>query len=143
MRWDWNLYLQDYFGIFGKPRKEDWKQDEILRRIADDSAGKSVRPVLAIIPDLPWFSEGNFNLYARFRGMRIRMRHLQSAAEGINSFNGFNYVLMTERDQGMSWTTGSSGALNKIVVDNPAIFRLVELYKLPNGDAARLYFIQQ
>jgi 4-amino-4-deoxy-L-arabinose transferase-like glycosyltransferase len=141
-RWDWNLYLQNYFGILGRPQKENWKQDEILQRIADDARKRSVLPSLALIPDLPWFSEGNFKLYSRMRGMRIPMRHLSSASEGIHSFRTYQYVLMTDGDQGMSWTTGESSVLNKIVVDNPAVFHLVELYLLPNGNTARLYFVE-
>jgi hypothetical protein len=140
LRWDWNLYLQNYFGIFGRPAKEDWKQDVILGKLAGDSHYKSAQPSLALVPDLPWFNEGNFTLYARMRGMRIRIQHLQSASEGIDSFRGYNYVLMIEGDQGMPWTTRDSNALNQIIVDNPAIFRLVELYRLPSGDTARLYF---
>ena len=97
--------------------------------------------MLAIVPDRAWFSEENFTLYARFRGLPIRINHPKSAANGIGSFDGYNYVLMTERDQGMSWTTGASSALNQIIVDNPKIFRLVELYLLPDGDGARLYYI--
>ena len=143
LRWDWNLYLQNYFGIFGKPAKEDWKQDVILGTLAGDAQQSSIQPSLALIPDLPWFSEGNFTLYARMRGMRIRIQHLPSASDGIDAFREYNYVLMTEGEQGMSWTTRDSKALNKIVVDNPAIFRLVEMYPLPSGDTARLYFIKR
>jgi hypothetical protein len=141
MRWDWNLYMQNYFGIFGKPQREDWKQDVILQKLAYDSEKRSVQPALAVIPDLPWFSEANFEFYARKRGMPVRISHLKSASEGSNSFNGYNYVLMTMGSQGMSWTTVNNGALNQIVVDNPKAFRLVELYALPNGDSARLYYI--
>ena len=139
-RWDWNLYLQDYFDIFGKPRREDWKQDEILRKVAADSEKRNIQPSLAMVPDLPWFSEANFTLYARIRRLPVRARHLQSAANGIHSFDGYNYVLMTERDQGMSWTTAVSSAMNQIIVDNPEVFRLIGLYQLPTGDGARLYF---
>jgi 4-amino-4-deoxy-L-arabinose transferase-like glycosyltransferase len=141
-RWDWNLYLQDYFDIWGKPRQEDWKQDAILRKIDEDSKQRKVKPALALVPDLAWFSEGNFVLYAGMRGLPIRIHHVTSAAEGICSFDGYNYVLMTERDQGMSWTTKASSALNQIIVDNPQIFRLVEIYQLPSGDGARLYYLE-
>jgi hypothetical protein len=141
-RWDWNMYLQDYFGIFGKPAREDWRQDVILQKIADDSKKRNVRPSLALVPDLPWFNEANFALFARFRGLSVRVSHLKSAANGILSFEGYNYVLMTEHDQGMSWTTGASNALNRIIVDHPRIFRLVALYQLPSGDGARLYYIE-
>lgn len=143
MRWDWNWYLQDYFGIFGSPRQEDWKQEAILGKLASDSERRSVQPALALIPDLPWFSEPNFEYYARMRGMPVRMGHLKSASTGIDSFREYNYVLMTMGTQGMSWTTGSSAALNQVVVDNAKVFRLVDLYVLPNGDSARLYFIDR
>jgi 4-amino-4-deoxy-L-arabinose transferase-like glycosyltransferase len=141
-RWDWNLYLQSYFDIWGKPRKEDWKQDEILRKIEEDSNQKKVQPSLALVPDLAWFSEGNFALYAKMRRLPIRIHHLTSAAEGIHSFDGYNYILMTEHDQGMSWTTGASSVLNQIIVDNPQVFRLVQVYQLPSGDGARLYYLE-
>jgi|WetSurSiteA1Bulk_404760.scaffolds.fasta_scaffold07447_2 4-amino-4-deoxy-L-arabinose transferase-like glycosyltransferase len=140
-RWDWNLYLQDYFDVFGKPKREDWKQDAVIRRIAEDSQKRNVKPALAIVPDLPRFNESNFTLYARFRAVPVQVSHLKSASNGMNSFEGYNYVLMTEHDQGMSWTTGASSALNQMIVDNPSIFRLVELYQLPTGDGARLYYI--
>jgi hypothetical protein len=140
-RWDWNLYLQDYFDIFGKPRREDWKQDAVLKKIASDSKMRNVKPALALVPDLPWFNESNFALYARFRDVPVRVSHLKSAANGIDSFEGYNYVLMTEHEQGEDWTTRASNALNQIIVDNPNIFRLVELYLLPSGDGARLYYI--
>jgi 4-amino-4-deoxy-L-arabinose transferase-like glycosyltransferase len=143
LRWDWNLYLQDYFGIFGKPKMEDWRQREILRAIAVDSAKRSVTPALAMIPDLPWFSDVNFGLYARMDGKPFRIVHLKSGPGGINAFDGYNYVVMTEREQGMSWTTSGSESLNKVVVDNPAVFRLVSLNGLPNGDSARLYYIER
>jgi len=143
VRWDWNLYLQNYFGLLGKPKQEDWKQDEILRKIAADSAQRKVEPSLALVPDLPYFNEGNFNLYARMRGLPARAVHLQSGDRGQASFDGYNYVVMTEREQGMSWTTEASAVLNKIIVDSPQIFRLIELYKLPSGDGARLYFVHR
>jgi len=50
---------------------------------------------------------------------------------------------MTEREQGMSWTTENSLAMNQIIVDHPEVFRLIEVYTLPTGDGARLYFIER
>jgi 4-amino-4-deoxy-L-arabinose transferase-like glycosyltransferase len=110
-RWDWNVYLQDYFGILGRPKREDWKQDIILQKLMDDSEQRHVQPILAMVPDLPWFSEANFSLFARLKNLPVLVRHLQSAANGIHSFDGYNYVLMTERDQGMPWTTRVSKAM--------------------------------
>jgi hypothetical protein len=141
LRWDWNVYLQDYFGVFGEPKRENWKQDEILRAITMDSSERNVSPRVAIVPDLPRFNESNFTLYARMRGLPVQMRHLQSA-EGVRSFDGYNYVVMAEGEQGMSWTTGFSKAMNQIIVDHPEVFRLVDTYPLPGDNGARLYFIQ-
>ncbi len=143
LRWDWNLYMQHYFHILGAPRREDWKQDEILRRIGADAHLRHLPPTLAIVPDLPRFSAANFMLFARLRGYPFRVDHPQSAQGGVRSFDGFNYVIMTERDQGMPWTTGASLALNRIIVDEHGIFRLLDIYPLPNGDVARVYLIQR
>ncbi len=142
LRWDWNLYTQDYFGILGRPRREDWKQAEILRRIAREAQAHREPVSLAVVPDLPRFSAANFDLMARLAKMRIHVDHPQSAADGVRSFDGYDYVLMTEGNQGMPWTTSAAGALNKIIVDEHEIFRVIELYPLPNGDYVRLYFIR-
>ena len=137
LRWDWNLYLQDYFGISGPPRREDWKQDAILRRIADDSSGK--RTTLGLVPDLPRFNASNFNLFARLRGLHIEAGHPQSALNGIRSFDGFNYIILIEGDQGWAYTTTENLKLNEIVLNHPETFRLVDSYLLPNDSVARLY----
>jgi len=141
LRWDWNLYLQNYFHILGPPRREDWKQEEILRRLATDARDRKVEPSLALIPDLPRFNAENFRLMARLRGIPARIAHLQAGPDGMVPFAGYDYVIMAEGDQGMSWSTVYSRALNQYVVDHPDVFRLVELYLLPGGSSARLYFI--
>ena len=73
----------------------------------------------------------------------MRIDHIQAEPKGIQSFEGYNYVIMTEGDQGMTWSTVSSRALNQIVVDDPGTFRLVALYQLPDGNGVRLYFIRR
>ena len=143
VRWDWNLYLQDYFGVCGAPRLEDWKQAEILREVQEHSAGMRVTPSLALVPDLPYFNASNFQLHARILGIRSRIDHPQSSDRGVRSFEGYNYVVTTEGDQGMAWTTGASRALNKIIGDDRGFFHLIAQYSLPDGDHARLYFIQR
>lgn len=143
VRWDWNLYLQHYFHLLGQPRREDWKLEEILRSVAEAARGSGVRPELALVPDLPRFNATNFDLMARLRGLPVRVEHLRSEPKGVSAFDGFNFVIMTERDQGMPWTTVSSRALNQIIVDDPRTFQLMELYLLPDGNCARLYFIRR
>ncbi len=141
LRWDWNLYLQDFFDILGPPRRENWKQVEILSAMAEHAPRHGLRPALAVIPDLPRFSAANFHLYARLLRVPARVDHPQANPQGPRSFDGFDYVLVKERGQGMPWTTGNNQAWNQVVVDNPHIFHIVALCELPDGDWARLYAI--
>jgi hypothetical protein len=141
LRWDWNLYMQHYFHILGPPRREDWKQEEILRKVAADAADRNVSPVLALVPDLARFNATNFALMARLRALPVVVDHLARTPEGIRSFDGFEYVVMTEKDQGMSWTTSFNRGLNQIIMDAPRTFRLLGWYTLPDGNGARLYAI--
>jgi hypothetical protein len=143
VRWDWNLYLQDFFHICGPPRAEDWKLEAILQKVAEDSRTKGVVPTLALIPDLAFFNSTNFGLMARLQGLLVHVGQLKAEPNGIQAFDGYNYVIMTERDQGIAWTTHRSSALNQIVVDNPLTFRLVGLYLIPGDNCARLYFVHR
>jgi hypothetical protein len=143
LRWDWNLYLQHYFHILGAPKREDWKQEAILRRAAADAVHRHLQMTLAVVPDLPRFNSTNFQLLSRLRGLPFRIDHPQAAQSGMRAFDGYNYALMTERDQGMSWSTAESRALNQIIVNEPRTFQLLEVYILPNGDGARLYAIRR
>ncbi len=59
----------------------------------------------------------------------------------MKAFDNYDYIVMTEREQGMGWTTTNSRALNQIIVDNPETFRVIGLYLLPDGNGARLYSV--
>jgi 4-amino-4-deoxy-L-arabinose transferase-like glycosyltransferase len=141
LRWDWNLYLQHYFNILGRPRREDWRQAEILRRMKDDAALSGTVLSLAIVPDLPRFSAANFQLYGRLLGIPVRVDHPRS--RGDAPFDGYDYAVLVDGDQGIAWTTGESRALSRRIVDDPESFRLVDLFALPNGDTARLYSVER
>jgi 4-amino-4-deoxy-L-arabinose transferase-like glycosyltransferase len=143
LRWDWQLFSQHYFGILGAPRREDWKQSEILDRIAEEARRRDAALSLALVPDLPRFDYFNFQLAAMLKKMPLRVRHLASAAGGLDAFRGCDFTIMSENEQGMPWTTHAAGSLNQFIVDRHDIFKLVGLYRLPNGDAVRLYFIDR
>jgi len=141
LQWNWNLYLQHYFHILGAPRRENWHQQAILKTLAEHAGTARPVPALALVPDLPRFNAANFLLAARLERMIVRVDHLQAEPAGPAAFQGFDYVIMTEGDQGMPWTTVHSPALNQVIVDHPDIFRVVEVFPLPNGDSARLYSV--
>ncbi len=143
LRWDWNLYLQHYFHILGPPAKEDWQQQSILKKIALHSTGGKSRPALAVVPDMARFSAANFNLYARLLNLEMKVDHPQRLDEGLDSFEGYDYVLVTGQEQGMTWTTVYSHKLNAIISEEPDRFDLLGSYPLPNGDTARLYHLRR
>jgi hypothetical protein len=140
--WDWNLYLQTYFGILGPPRREDWKLDAILLRIVPEARRNAGAPLLGVVPDFPRLNSTNLLWRARLQRIPLRIDHPQSAQNGIHAFDGYQYVLMAEREQGMSWSTRQSRALNQIIVDHPGVFPLLEVYPLPDGNAVRLYAVR-
>ena len=91
---------------------------------------------------MPRLSAANIQLYARLAGVPLRVDHVRTSGD-IRAFDGFDYALVTEREQGIAWTTRWSSALTQVVFADPALFRLIEVFPLPNGDAARLYAIQR
>jgi hypothetical protein len=143
LRWDWQFFSQHYFGILGAPRREDWKQDEILDRIVDEAQRRGARLSLALVPDLPRFNYFNFRLAARLKKVPTQIDHLQLATGGLAVFDPYDFAIMSENEQGMTWTTRAAGSLNQLIVDRHDIFKLVTTYMLPSGDAIRLYFIDR
>lgn len=141
LRWNWNLYLQNYFDILGPPKREDWQQDAILRRIAGDSVQRHIPATLALVPDLPRFNASNFDLFARLRGLAFRAGHPQSAINGIHSFDGFSYAVLIEGNQGWAYTVTDNLKLNEIILNNPRMFHSLDAYPLPEGATAQLYAI--
>jgi len=143
LRWDWQLFSQHYFGILGAARREDWQQSEILGRVAEEARRRGAAMSLALVPDLPRFNYFNFQLASRLAHVPVHISHLQSAAGGLDAFRGYDFAIMSDNEQGMPWTTRAAGSLNQFIADRHDIFKLVALYRLPNGDAVRLYFIDR
>jgi hypothetical protein len=143
LRWDWQLFSQHYFGILGAPRSEDWKQEEILNRVSWEARQRGVAMSLALVPDLARFNYFNFQLAAKLAKMPVRVEHVGSATSGIAALDGYDFTVTSDMDQGMPWTTRDAAALNHLIVNRQDIFKPLTSYRLPNGDAVRLYFIDR
>jgi 4-amino-4-deoxy-L-arabinose transferase-like glycosyltransferase len=143
LRWDWQLFSQHYFNILGAPRQEEWQQNEIINRVSEEATKRNAAASLALVPDLARFNYFNFQLAAKLAKMPMRIEHVATATAGVSSFDGFHFVVTTEMEQGMPWTTGEARALNQLIVSRPDIFKPITSYRLPNGDAAQLYFINR
>ncbi len=142
LRWDWNLYMQNYFGILGPPRDENWKLHEILSRVHDDATSTGLRPSLGLVPDLPRFNVSSFNLCARLLKIPVWVGRLGLTPQGIYPLQAVDYVVTAEGDQGMSWTTQGNEEVNKLI-NRSAIFSRLETFPLPNGEQASLYRISR
>jgi Dolichyl-phosphate-mannose-protein mannosyltransferase len=140
LRWDWNLYLQHYFHILGPPRVEDWKQKQILEAIRADAASSGRHLTLGFIPDMPRFSVTNFHLYARLSSIPLLIYRLVLMDRGIYPLADVDYVIATDGDQGMPWTTQTSRALTQLVNESD-VFQLLKRFPLPDGSVASLYAV--
>ncbi|HYK89361.1 MAG TPA: glycosyltransferase family 39 protein [Acidobacteriota bacterium] len=138
LRWDWNLYMQNYFGILGPPRDEDWRLQEILSGVRKDAIATGLRPNVGLVPDLPRFNVSSFNLYARLLKIPVGVGRLLLTTQGLYPLEAIDYVVTVEGDQGMSWTTQENRKVNQLI-SGSKIFLLLQRFPLPNGDQAILY----
>jgi hypothetical protein len=135
LSWDWNLYRQNYFELWGPPAHEDWQVERVLAKVTADD-GKMVR--LGMIPDIPRFDWGAFQFYIALSKRPVVFNRIVFFDEGVISNNDF--ILMSENDQG--WASNVSADLKKInryILDRPDHFHIVDAFPLPNGDMIRLY----
>jgi len=143
LQWDWNLYTQDVFGILGPPRREDWKLKEVVLQMASHARANGFRTNLAMIPDLPRFNASSLNLYSKLEGVASRIDHVQVVPAGTRVFEGFDYVVVKDGDQGEPWTTHNSEILNRIVLGEPSAYLQVRRFALPDGSFASLFAIRR
>jgi len=136
--WNWNLYTQTYFGLWGGPAHEDWQVEHVLGAVAD-----AERPVtLGMIPTIPRFDPEAFEFYIAQHKYQIEVRRLWNS--DVASLGNNDYILMCENDQGYATLfSNEMPKLNAFVQENPDRFHLVERFTLPNADVIRLYKVRR
>jgi 4-amino-4-deoxy-L-arabinose transferase-like glycosyltransferase len=138
LSYDWNLYTQDYFGLWGRPAREDWKIQHVLDTIGPTN-GRQLR--LGIVPNIARFDPVAFELYVALQSRPVTINRLWHFSE--QALNNNDFVLISE-------ATESSGALDEVlnperapitdyILKRPDTFRIVERFALPNGVVIRLY----
>ena len=135
LSWDWNIYRQNYFELWGPPEREDWQVERVLAKV---TAGNARTVKLGMIPDIPRFDWGAFQFYITLTKLPVIFNRIVFFDESIISNN--DYILMSENDQG--WASNVSSDLKKIndyILDRPDHFRIIDSFTLPNGDMIRLY----
>src|SRR6185503_20238306 len=98
--YDWNLYTQTYFGLWGKPERQDWQIDRVLQRLTGHGpfAAESARPVrVGLIPDLPRFDQPAFQFAIEVHRYPVVMNRQFSPEEASILEN--DYLLMSLGEQ--------------------------------------------
>ena len=133
--WDWNLYTQTYFGLWGKPIRQDWKIPYVLDRVTQGSTG-IVR--LGLVPDIPRFDSLAFNFYIALLKARVQLNRV-----GVGNTFDNDYVLVSEDSQGFyPFDEPNARPTNDFIKSHPERFVAIEGITLPSGDVIQLYKVQ-
>jgi 4-amino-4-deoxy-L-arabinose transferase-like glycosyltransferase len=135
VRYDWNLYTQSYFGLWGKPEQQDWKIEHVLQTVSEGAS----RPVqLGLIPDLPRFDGPAFQFYIERDRYPVVISR-QFFADEIEIQNK-DYLLMSLGEQSaFSSPAPHAYEINAHILAHPELFQVVDTFSLPNGEMIRLY----
>ena len=137
--YDWNVYAQNYFGLWGSPKDEDWQIERILQRVSMDSA----RPVqVGLVPDLPRFDQQAFHFMAELKRYPVVVTR-QISAEAPSLLEK-DYLLMSAGEQtAFGSAAPNAKEINSLLADKPEQFELIETLGLPGGETVRLYRVKK
>jgi hypothetical protein len=141
LSWNWNLYTQRYFDLWGPPAAEDWKIEHVLQTVSSPG-GPPVR--LGMIPDIPRFDSQAFQFYIELQRLPVTVNRLVTLDEGALASN--DYILASSKDAGFeagSFFTQDLKSINHFIAARPDTFPVMETFRLPNGDAIRLYRVRR
>ena len=137
--YEWNLYTQSYFGLWGKPKNEDWQIDHVLQRVAMDPA----RPVrVGLIPDLPRFDQQAFQFAVESKQYPVAVTRQISAEEPSLLQN--DYILMSAgRQTAFGSPAPHAKEINAVLLSHGDRFEVIETFHLPNEERILLYRVRK
>jgi hypothetical protein len=129
------LPVVDVPAVFNSPpTRDDWRQREILRAIADDSRGRPA--TVSVVPNHNFFSVSNFRYYALRDGLPLQFLR---AWDGDPI--GIEYVVLKTGAIGPAWTAEKIQRTTTQFTRDPALARVYPVvgeYPLPDGSTAVL-----
>lgn len=138
LSYNWNLYTQSYFGLWGRPEKEDWKIESVLKQVCISS---DVRPVrLGLVPDIPRFDSLAFQFYIDLLKVPVQLSRVGVFDE--RAIAGNDFVLMAENDLEDPASFAPDPRVNQYILTHPEKFQMTETFPLPAGKLIRLYKVQ-
>ena len=135
IRYDWNLYSQTYFNLWGPPGREDWHIDRVLRLVSD---GATTPVRLGLIPDLPRLDIQAYRFAIELRGYSVTIDRQITPEE--QSLLENDYLLMSlGRQTAFGSQAPHAEQINAYIMTHPDRFRLVDEFQLPSSETVRLY----
>jgi hypothetical protein len=132
---DWNLYSQTYFNLWGRPERQEWHIDRVLKRV---SAGATGTVRLGLIPDLPRLDVQAYRFAIDLNGFPVIVDRQLSPDEKPLLEN--DYLLMSVgRQTAFGSQAPHANEINAYIEGHPERFRLVDSFSLPSGETVRLY----
>ena len=116
LSWDWNVYTQQYLGLWGRPAREDWRIEYVLKKVSSPD-GPPVR--LGVVPEIPRFDSSAFQFYAALGNFPVSFSRPFNPGDAVANSD---YILV-----------------NDYILSRPERFEVLERFPLPNGDIIRLY----
>lgn len=138
LSWDWNLYTQSYFGLWGPPAREDWKIEHVLKTVCAGDRDGTIR--LGLVPDIPRFDSIAFQFYIDL--LRIPVRLQRNAGFDAAAIGNNDFILIAENRLPHPASFGADPRVNDYILGHPDRFRIVEEFPLPSGDMIQLYRVQ-
>jgi Dolichyl-phosphate-mannose-protein mannosyltransferase len=138
LSYDWNLYTQTYFGLWGAPAREDWKIQHVLDEVSPPER-RDIR--LGLAPNIARFDPVAFEFYIALQKRPVvvnRLWHYDESAIANNDFVVVSEEGGTE-DSFASVLSPDLRRINDFVFNHPDSFHIVERFSLPNGVGIRLY----
>ncbi|HZI51400.1 MAG TPA: glycosyltransferase family 39 protein [Terriglobia bacterium] len=132
---DWNLYSQTYFGLWGPPERQDWHIETVLRRV---SAGAATPVRIGLVPDLPRLDIQAYRFAIALHDYPARIDRQVSPEE--HSLLENDYLLISPgRQTAFGSQAPHAEEINAYVISHPDRFQLVDEFVLPSADTLRLY----
>jgi 4-amino-4-deoxy-L-arabinose transferase-like glycosyltransferase len=138
LSWDWNLYSQTYFRLWGRPVKEDWKIEHVLSEVSGGAKDREIR--LGLVPDIPRFDSFAFQFYIDLLKLPVRLS--RTAVLDQPAIADSDFLLMAEKQVRHEASFGADPRVNSYILGHPEKFQMAEWFSLPSGDVIRLYRVQ-
>jgi 4-amino-4-deoxy-L-arabinose transferase-like glycosyltransferase len=135
LHYDWNLYSQNYFGLWGKPERQDWQIERVLKKVTAEGT-RLVR--VGLVPDLPRFDQPAFQFVIKSRGFPVSIRQEHQAGRASLMENDYLLVSLGEQTA-FGFPAPHADQINAYVRNHPDSFQVADIFTLPSGATIYLY----